>query len=544
MAHNDVRLIVVEEFIPVDNVDSMLGVTQRLLQAMSGQTATAAENLKRAMVWMAKYIAPTSEFWDWPYIEGSFDNQTRLRVNFIGLGWIVGCARRFSSHDSVDPHHVERELIDELDKVMTGVTLEATARLKSTPWTDDEIKAAKEFLLANGLSIVTATGEQSIDLGQIRLVLDDGERIVVQNGISKTIGDDTRKLLLKVKEWANRDQRFEGADWCAYKRRRLTHVLKEVDPADLPPTPEDLAFSDEQSGLYPRRDRDGYDLIAEAGGTGAAFASLVFPNYPYHAGILDPRVVVRVQAAASEDTVNDLLNYVSYLWVNHYTRIWRYLEFEDQFAYATDVRRVKELDDQDLDLFRRRALRIEELRSRIELLNRIDAGDISAFKPRHEAFVFSPGGAGSTSSAERLRTALIPSTITQLTVDPLLAAPGVLKDAGDELARSFNIFTQAASLRMQRVVQLLQALFIVAAVAQVLSLIPLAEIIEAVYANTITERSWYNGISHFRTSISWLNSIDVSLTVIRAALLVGLSFVTFKVTRQRHVRELLKRWLQ
>ena len=66
-----------------------------------------------------------------------------------------------------------------------------------------------------------------------------------------------------------------------------------------------------------------------------------------------------------------------HLWVNHYTRLWCYLDFEDQFAYASDIRHLKELNEPMLAGYTGRALHLEELRSIIEMQNRIADGKIS-----------------------------------------------------------------------------------------------------------------------------------------------------------------------
>jgi hypothetical protein len=65
-------------------------------------------------------------------------------------------------------------------------------------------------------------------------------------------------------------------------------------------------------------------------------------------------------------------------------------------------------------------------------------------------FFFSPGLPGTGSTVERLRSILIPSTVTQLSVDPLVEAPAILEHASNELMRSYGVFVQSASLRMQR----------------------------------------------------------------------------------------------
>ena len=57
--NNDIASVMVEEFVPVDSVSVMLEVAESMLTLVPPQQIDAAENLKRSMVWMAKYIAPT-----------------------------------------------------------------------------------------------------------------------------------------------------------------------------------------------------------------------------------------------------------------------------------------------------------------------------------------------------------------------------------------------------------------------------------------------------------------------------------------------------
>jgi hypothetical protein len=131
-------------------------------------------------------------------------------------------------------------------------------------------------------------------------------------------------------------------------------------------------------------------------------------------------------------------------------------------------------------------------------MNRIDAGEVNAYVPPHSRFSFVategddlPGRArtgsdnADQSTVALLRSALIPSTVTQLTADPLLQAPSILEHAANELLRSYSLFVQSASLRMQRALQILQILFVVAAVGQVLALIPFPDAIDKVIANQV-----------------------------------------------------------
>jgi hypothetical protein len=539
---NDVSMVVVEEFVPVDSVGTMLAVAEALLTLAPQQSVTTAENLKRSMVWMVKYIAPTSEFWTWQHFEQPIDNETNLRVNFIGLGWVVGLVRRFTVHNQVNPLHVERQLCEIMDKITAGITVDAVARLKSTAWQHKQIYALAKYLRANGHQTTVSVSTATLTIDDITIVLGEQERVIIPHASSE-VDQKVRKILTDIKRWANNGKRFEGADWCAYKRRRLTVVLRDVASGREHPTAGDLALTGESSGLYVRSSPTDYDLVDRqvTPGTSIRVASIVFPLYGYHTGVIHPRTVVRANKSADPAVIQELVRYTSYLWVNHYTRMWRYLDFEDQFAYASDVRRVRELDDHALVGFSQRALRIEELRSRIELLNRIDAGTISAYVPPHDSFSFTPGNAGAGSVVAQLRSTLIPSTITQLSADPLVRAPAILEDAAGELSRTHAIFVQTASLRMQRVLQVLQVLFIVAAVAQVLTLIPIADAIDTGLTGEIEHFRWYREFVAWKVGSGWLHGTDVSLLMIRTAALIAGSVIGFLLLRWSRVSAALKR---
>jgi hypothetical protein len=543
-----VRQISVEEFIPVDRVETMLAAAEALFQLLPPDESDAAINLKRAMVWMVKYIAPTSEFWDWPVVAAELREQTSLRVTFIGLGWVIAVLRDIDPDGLVEPAEVETELSELLDRITDHVDVQAVARLKSTEWTARDIRLAVKRLRRGGYRARADIRGRAIRVGDTHIDLRDGEVVTIPR-ISRASDATTRAILGTIKQWANAGNRFEGADWCAYKRRRLTVVVTEAPEASTREhlDPADIELLDVARTQQVMASPDSFDTVEfDTTGTGKwqYIGSIAFPRYAYHLGVIHPRVLVRSAVSAPRSELTEFLQYVSYLWVSHYTRIWRYLDFEEQFAYAHDVRRLKELDDQALNRYSRRALRVEELRNRIELMNRIDDGEVNAYIPPAAHFRFAAGRPDTDSSIARLRTTLIPSTVTQLRVDPLEKAPQILEYAANELIRSYGIFTQAASLRMQRVLQILQLLFVVAAVAQVLSWIPIAELLHSFMDRAPGATAVYRNLAGLRSRATWLGNFDISLSVVRILALVAGTTVTVFFLRLGWFSRTFKRLLE
>ncbi|GII92392.1 hypothetical protein [Sinosporangium siamense] len=543
MSDNDITMVSVEEFVPVDSVDRMLAIAESIFTLPPQQGLALPENLKRSMVWMVKYIAPTSEFWDWPMIESPIDNETRLHVSFIGLGWVIKLVRTYTVHRQVNPLHAERQLCRLLDAITAGTPVDAVVRLKSTSWTRAELRQLAVYLKGNGYEAKADTRAFRLTVGPV-VVSVGGQESAAIPCASNAMDETVRKLFRDIKRWANREQKFEGADWCAYKRRRLTVIMRSVPAGGCAPTAEDLDVTNEPTGLYDRSDRICYDLVEDmTARSPRPLGSLVFPAYGFHLGVIQPRAVLRVVAGSDTAVVGEFLQYFSYLWVSHYTRIWRYLEFEDQFVYASDVRRLKELDDQSLDGYSGKALRLADLRSRLELMNRVDEGRVNAYTPPHHRFSFAPGVAGTRSVVARLRSALIPSTITKLNNDPLAKAPEILDHAINELSRAYGAFALASSFRMQRMLQILQSLFVVAAVAQIFSLVPLADVVDSAVSIGLAGHAWHEGVLALKAHWVWLKDIDLSLIAVRLLILALGSALGIAIIRRAPISGMLKRLL-
>lgn len=542
MPANDIRYVTLEEFVPVDHVSDMLTLADRLFDLLPIQKASVADNLRRSMVWMVKYIAPTSQFWDWQTFEEPLDNQTRLRVKFIGLGWLITLIRSFNSTDQVSASNVENELATTLTKITGHIPVQAVARLKSTPWSARDLQSLGRALASANSDVKISRKTRTLMAPDIEVSFSDQERVRLAYTATALDGR-VHQILGDIKRWANADHKYEGADWCAYKRRRLTTVVRQVPISYGSPNADDVAFTDEPTGLYTRNYPMNFDSIID-NDSNSTLGTVVFPLYPYHTGILNPRAVVRVTNGLSEETLAEILHYISYLWVNHYTRLWCYLDFEDQFAYASDIWHLKELDEKALVSYPSRALHFEELRSIIEMLNRVDSGEINAYGPPHKRFSFAAAHVGDISVIEALRLALIPSTITQLKIDPLIDAPRIMRNAVAELNEAYGIFSQAASLRMQRLLQVLQAVFILAAVAALLALIPIGNIINSAVVSLIGHQGWYQSIYRSKESVSWLRQFHISLYFCQGIMLLVLFVCAIAVARSRAVSRILKRFLQ
>jgi len=542
MPNNDIRYVTLEEFIPVDRVSDMLTVADKLFDQLPIQKSSVADNLRRSMVWMVKYIAPTSQFWDWQTFEDQIDNQTRLRVKFIGLGWLISLIRSFNPTDQVSPSNVESELSDVLTRITGHIPVDAVARLKSTPWSVGDLRNLTKALTPANPDVKVNKKSKTLTAPDVAVSLSDEERVRLTR-ISTKLDGRTHQILGDVKRWANADRRYEGADWCAYKRRRLTTVVKVIPASQEAPTTDDFSFTDEPTGLYARNQATGFDYIVEKGAA-TTIGTVLFPLYPYHTGVINPRVVVRVPTNLVEETLFEVLDYISYLWVNHYTRLWCYLDFEDQFAYASDIWHLKQLDEQALVDYPSKAMHFEELRGMIQMLNRVDAGEVNAYKPPHAKFSFAAANPENSSVIESLRLALIPSTITQLKIDPLVDAPSIMRNASAELNQAYGTFSQAASLRMQRLLQILQVVFILAAAAALLALIPIGNIVNSAMISLFSGDGWYRSLYKAKESISWLRQAHISLYFSQTVILLGLFVGVLALIRSKAVSRILKRYLQ
>lgn len=546
MLPNGIPVISVEEFIPADDVTAMLRVADKLTALDPDKLGLAGDNLKRSIVWMARYIAPTKHFWDWPSFKHQIEDGPEFRVVFVGLGWLVSLRQAICSTDTDAVVASEGYLADLLTRITGDVSVEAVCRLKSTDWTPTDLRALTKHLRKDyGNSAVTLSGRR-VHVGEVVLNFSNGET-VYHPRLSEALDSETRELLLKVKAWANADGKFQGADWCGYKRRRLTLLIKNINGSVDTPEESDFLFSDRPGASYARIDRANYDTVYRTNPDGmleAVLGYVVFPRYGFHLGVTNPRVVLGLSGGVGQPAeIERLVDYLSYLWVNHYTRLWLYLEFEDHYSFVDSLWRRPQLTDQALHDYSKRSIRVEELRQRIQGVNVVDAGQSAAYIPPHESFKFEPKVPGATSAPRYLRTSLIPhSTVTQLEMDPLLAAPQILEDAARDLERMYGFFAQTSSLRMQRALQILQILFVFAAAIQFVLLVPLADALDA---NVL---ALLEGIAPYESAVAFLHSqleipesLDLSLSLWRLLVVSVLTYAAFLILRSRRFSQWLVR---
>lgn len=513
----------VEEFFPTSQATHMDTVVARARQMFQLPKAES-DALRRSMVWMKKYIAPTSEFWDWPPINQSIDHSSSLVIRFIGIGWIVGIKRTCESQKSLPDH--ERACIHILNELTKALPNKSAARLRSSEWTPTErrnmvrqLRKDQLFPILRASSVLGFKGTES------SVALRTPEEIILPC-VDRSEEEKLRPALKAIKSWSNRGGRLEGADWCAFERRRLSKLIITSDSIQQDPRATPFAFGNTAGFPYKAsNDRDEVEWVANHQQSNWA---LQFPHLPYHQGVIHPRCAIHLDTT-EHDPYWEVFDYVSYLWANHYTRIKAYLEYEDQFVYASNMRRVRELDDNSVFSFGRKSLAMEELRNRVDFLNRVDSGGVTSYRPPHSRFrITAPTG---RSCIHMLRNELIPhSTTNKLLMDPLSAAKDVLREATSEIARSHEVYSSVASLKMQRTMQVLQLLFVVAAVAQVLSWVDIARPLDSWVSRTPLALSLLDLFPTLGTFLS-TSSFDFSLIVTQLALIGFLSSVTLIAVR-------------
>lgn len=534
----------VEEFVPIEQVDVMLDIIKRAEGLSNVNTSQYAEDLKRAMVWMEKYIAPTAEFWNWKEETYSLDDsRTSLRVSFIALGWVIAVTREYDASTTVDPAAEEALLCKHLDKLMAGVPTGALARISSKTWDKKHVVQVSKYLKGQNIAHRIVDSHTALqfegDYAGIRIKLDGDWEYVTCPSCSVQTDHRVIQLLKKIKDYENKDGKWQGADWCCFTRRRLTLVHRKFNRGQHKPTEVDFKFTD-ATDLQTRRWSDQYDLVCEVGDNKDCedpLATLLFPQYAYHRGIGHTRATIGTQCDIENDTYVELRKLVSYLWVNHYRRIYRYLQFENHFAYSATLRHTSGLNDMAVERYSSRVIALEELRAGIEYLIRVENGELNAYAPSRR-FSFQNVTQGEESNESRLRTNLILSDITELTEDPLKGAPVVVDHVLGELLRTHSAYAQNASLRMQRSLQFLQFLFVFAAAVQLLVLLPIAEIFDAWVSPLVQSEA----ATQLRDG--WFpRGIDLSLLAVRATLLTAISLIAVGAIRIKRARRVLDRIL-
>lgn len=521
LKHQPSDLLIVEEFFPISSTLDMEAVAFNASTSFK-LSEIEANSLRRHLVWMRKYIAPTSEFWEWPPISQRISNTHHLTIRFIGIGWIVAINGKINAEKSLVDH--EKDSIRLLESITGDIPTVAVARLKSGGWNPQERRRLRNTLRNSRVKakIVHKT-ELRLHDTNVSISLNTAEEVTLRSA-SRTDEMIARGVLLELKSWANAQGRLQGADWCAFGRRRLTKLVR-ISGSISPDTVTTGFIWGHTAGFVGAR-TDDYDEVSLDLTSGSKWG-LQFPNLPYHQGVVHPRCGIYLKAGESNLAVK-VGDYVSYLWANHYTRIKAYLEYEDQFAYATTMRRVKALDDPSVYSFGRKSLSMEGLRNEVDFLNRVDRGAVSSYIPPHGIFTASKSP-GSEGPIWRLRHQLIPhSSVNQLRTDPLATAADVLFEATNEIARMHALYSSVASLKMQRSLHILQVVFVVAAVTQVLSLVDLAHPIDRLFSQSsffVAIGSWCPDFTNFVAK----GPFDLSLVSIQILLISILSCLALLV---------------
>jgi hypothetical protein len=222
----------VEEFIPRFNVQYMLQLTENVESLGPEAAKVAFVDLKRAMVWMERYIAPTSEFWEWTNGSFDIDAETTLHVQLIGFGWAVSVSSK-KAHEASELEAEEARLIQILDKLTGHIPARAVLRMKSSGWTPRQLREVSKTIRAHGIGCRAEETALSLPALGVKIDAIPEERLECAS-VSRINSQAIEKVLSIIKQYANRT--YEGAGWCAYQRRRLTVVhkigLEEITPQD------------------------------------------------------------------------------------------------------------------------------------------------------------------------------------------------------------------------------------------------------------------------------------------------------------------------
>lgn len=464
----------------------MLTVTQRIHQLETDLAKTAADSLKGALVWMQKYLAPNIEYWDWPTQDYQISEDTYVTVAFIGLGWVIGLQRELEPK-AAHLASIEQQLIDQLADLTKEVPAEAQLRLSVVPWTPASLDALQSTLTPLGAECRVDGLKMTIRIDDSTFKLDFETETLKCEMLDRRSETSLREVLSQIKRFGSKE--FSGADWCAFKRRRLTTVTFTADEAAY--------FADPNLQMDPQRlyesktEHTTSRLLVQEGGDTICVGKIGFPQAPYHLGITNPRLFLELDTSNLDVvrlTRDDLTTYLSYRWVSHYTSLWEYLVFEDLYTHIDDMRASQSDSDITTESYYRKYRQLSALRAEIEFLNRLEKGKVKSYVPPTLAistsYIHGTPESNESGILEWLQNRLIPATVTRLNTDPLSGAIPALRLEESRLENTLSAASQAAGLRMQRTLQALQFAFLLAAAAQLLSLIPLGPFLDELLRRT------------------------------------------------------------
>lgn len=521
-----VYYVSVEEFVPRDDVAHMLQVADRVEHLGAVEAKTAFKDVKRALVWMEKYIAPTSEFWDWSSDLFTIDQATTLNIQLVGYGWVITLSSTRAVSD-VDVLGEEARLIQLLDQLTQHIPVSAVLRMKASRWRTDELDDVTHVLRKQGIECQRRGATLSFPGLGLTIYTEPGERLEY-GAISRKTAAQVENILSAIMNYANKD--FQGAGWCAYRRRRLTLIQKRGD--------ELLSTEDEALLQSTHPTLGGPILSSRVANEHGPLATLSFVRAKYHKGNIHPRALLASSGSVSD--LRSLSTYVYYLWNTHFTRMWLYLIFEDAYVFAHSQRSSKEYVDPKILHYWQNILDTDQIIAELHTIERVDSGKFQSYVPPHTIFHETPmwQGTAKLGPIEYLRTWLIEATTTQLLEDPLKRAIVLLEDLDAGMKTALDLFVQTVNIRMQKTLQILQFLFVVAAIAQVLQLMSIAPDLAALLDQALQHVPWYARLAA-QYSASAVSAAEA--TVINLLLLALLTAVCVVLLKTRAVRNTLDR---
>lgn len=506
----------VEELIPRVNVRYMLQLADNLEKLEPVESKIAFKDLKRSMAWMEKYIFPTSEFWEWTNDRFHLDAESTLTVQLLGFGWAVAISSRKPVTEA-DVSGEEKRLIDILNKLTQHIPVQAVLRIKSTPWTTNELREVAQMLCLNGIPCVANTRKFSLTFREIGLKITfEPEERLEGTCVSREGAKQIEHILALMREYANRNH--EGAGWCAYQRRRLTLVHKIGS--------EKVSQKDLRFLKHPESGLDGEVLASLIRGPDEFLARFYFLRAKYHEGNIHPRALVGT--GKGTDTLKVFTTYVYYLWNFHYSRIWLYLLFEDIYSYAASLRSSKQYVDPKIRYYWERLLKTDEIMIEMEIHERINSGTFQSYRPPHDKFREEdiPDAAQTPVKPLRwLKEFLIEATTTQLYEDPLKRAVIILKEIDEGMKKTLGLFVNTVDIRIQRTLHILQFLFIVSAVGALVVLLDLGKALIEI-------------LKHFGLTIPLIDPLPISLANLLLVTLFSVAVISLLRTA------FVRRWIE
>jgi hypothetical protein len=222
--------------------------------------------------------------------------------------------------------------------------------------------------------------------------------------------------------------------------------------------------------------------------------------------------------------------------------VWLYLLFEDAYIYADRQRSTKEYADPKILHYWQNILRTDEIIAQLHIQERVNEGKFQSYRPPHAEYTeVALDSASNFTPMEYLKTSLIEATTTQLQEDPLKRAVVLLEDMDGELKTALDLFVQTVNIRMQKTLQILQFLFIVAAIAQLIQLITIGPDLASLLAHDIPGVPWYSTL--VKDLGADLANAIIS-TVVNLIVLAILTFLSLGLLKIPVIKNLLDRLLQ